>query len=96
MPVSELWDVLRRPLITEKGTILAESRQYLFEVHIDSTKAQIKSAVEKAFGVKVDAVNVSTVHGKMRRWKRWSARRPDWKKAVVTLKVGEKLDLFEL
>ena len=47
MPVSDLWEVLRRPLITEKGTVLAESGKYLFEVHIDATKAQIKSAVEK-------------------------------------------------
>jgi len=96
MPVSDIWDVLRRPLVTEKGTTLGESGKYLFEVHIDATKAQIKSAVEKAFTVKVEAVNVITVHGKMRRWKRWSARRPDWKKAVVTLKAGEKLDLFDL
>ena len=95
MPVSDLWEVLRRPLVTEKGTTLAQDGKYLFEVHIDSTKAQIKSAVEKAFTVKVEAVNVITVHGKMRRWKRWSARRPDWKNAVVTLKAGEKLDLFD-
>lgn len=96
MPVSDVWEVVRRPLVTEKGTLLAEARKYVFEVHIDATKAQIKGAVEKAFSVKVEAVNVSVVHGKMRRWKRWTARRPDWKKAVVTLKSGEKLDLFDL
>ncbi len=95
MPVSEIWDVLRRPLVTEKGTALAETGKYLFEVHIDATKAQIKGAVERAFSVKVEAVNVAIVHGKMRRWKRWTARRPDWKKATVTLKSGERLDLFE-
>jgi large subunit ribosomal protein L23 len=90
------WDVLRMPRVTEKGTILAEEGKYVFEVHPEANKLQIKAAVELAFpNVKVRAVNVMTMPGKRRRWKRWYTYRTDWKKAVVTLEAGQSIELFE-
>jgi large subunit ribosomal protein L23 len=90
------WDVLRTPRVTEKGTILAEQGKYVFEVHPEANKLQIKAAVELAFpSVKVRAVNVMTVPGKSRRWKRWNAYQSDWKKAIVTLEAGQSIELFE-
>ena len=93
-------DVLRRPLITEKNTRLMELNQYTFEVARDANKIQIKDAVERTFGVDVVAVNVMNVRGKERR--RASRRgRPGqtgqtaaWKKAIVTLRPGQTIDLF--
>ena len=91
-----VWDVLRRPRITEKGTMLAEQGQYVFEVHPEANKFQIKQAVEKAWpNVKVRRVNVMTVAGKRRRWKRFYAKLPDWKKAIVTLEPGQRIEFFE-
>lgn len=95
MPVSDIWEVLRRPLITEKGTALAAEGKFLFEVHPDCTKAQVKQAIERAFKVNVVAVNIAVMPGKSRRWKRWTAYQSDWKKAVVTLKSGERIELFD-
>ena len=90
-----LHDVLRRPLITEKSTILKETQRSLcFEVHRDATKPEIKKAVETLFGVKVQAVRVANVHGKMKRQGRYQGRRPDWKKAYVVLREGEKMVEF--
>jgi large subunit ribosomal protein L23 len=90
-------DVLRRPLITEKSTQLKEGQRTLsFEVHRDATKPEIKKAVESLFGVKVQDVRVANVHGKVKRQGRYSGRRPDWKKAYVVLKPGEKMvEFFE-
>ena len=90
-----LYDILRRPLITEKGTLLQEQNKYLFEVDRRANKVQIREAVEKAFNVEVSDVNIVNVKGKVRRVGRHSGRTRDWKKAVVTLKQGYKLDLFE-
>ena len=92
-----LHDVLRRPLITEKSTILKETQRSLcFEVHRDATKPEIKKAVETLFGVKVQDVRVANVHGKMKRQGRYQGRRPDWKKAYVVLREGEKMvEFFE-
>jgi large subunit ribosomal protein L23 len=88
-------DVLRRPLITEKSTILKETQRSLcFEVHRDATKPEIKKAVETLFGVKVANVRVANVHGKMKRQGRYQGRRPDWKKAYVVLREGEKMVEF--
>ena len=90
-----LHDVLRRPLITEKSTILKETQRSLcFEVHRDATKPEIKKAVETLFGVKVANVRVANVHGKMKRQGRYQGRRPDWKKAYVVLREGEKMVEF--
>jgi len=90
-------DVLRRPLITEKSTLLKETQRSLcFEVHRDATKPEIKKAVETLFGVKVQDVRVANVHGKVKRQGRYQGRRPDWKKAYVVLREGEKMvEFFE-
>ena len=89
-------DVVRRPLITEKGTRLGGENKYAFEVQTAANKQQIKEAVEKAFNVKVTAVNVMNIRGKPRRGRRGGiVHRPDWKKAVVTLVPEDKIELFE-
>ena len=90
-----LYEVLRRPLITEKNTVLQAEGKYAFEVAREANKLQIKQAVEKAFKVKVAAVNVMTVHGKKRRVGRREVMTSPWKKAVVTLKTGDKIEFFE-
>jgi len=90
-----LYEVLRRPVITEKNTELQAQGKYAFEVARESNKPQIKQAVEKAFKVKVTAVNVVAVHGKVRRVGRRQVLTPAWKKAIVTLAPGDKIELFE-
>lgn len=90
-----LYEVLRRPLITEKYTALQAEGKYAFEVTPKATKPQIKQAVEKAFKVSVTAVNVMTVPGKSRRLGRKLLPAHPWKKAIVTLKPGDKIELFE-
>ena len=90
-----LYEVLRRPLITEKCTALQEYNKYGFEVDGKATKHQIKQAVEKAFKVKVSLVNVMTVPGKRRRVGRREVLTPSWRKAIVTLKPGDKIGFFE-
>jgi large subunit ribosomal protein L23 len=90
-----LYEVLRRPVITEKGTDLQAQNKYAFEVAGGANKPQIKQAVEKAFGVKVTAVNVMTMRGKTRRVGRRQVLTPSWKKALVTLKPGDKIEIFE-
>ena len=88
--------IVRRALITEKGTVLRETRnQYHFEVAIDANKIEIKRAVETIFSVKVSAVRTLQQHGKVRRQGRYSGRRSDWKKAIVTLQPDQKIELFE-
>lgn len=95
--MKSIYQVIRRPLITEKATALKESAHALvFEVHRDATKPEIKKAVEALFNTKVAAVRVANVHGKVKRQGRHSGRRPDWKKAIVVLKKGEKMvEFFE-
>ncbi len=89
-------DVVVRPLITEKATRLGARQQYAFEVRPQANKVQIKEAVEAAFNVHVRAVNVMNMKGKARRSRRGPmSYRPDWKKAVVTLTEGEKIEVFE-
>jgi large subunit ribosomal protein L23 len=93
--MKSVYEVLRRPLITEKTTKLKESERTLaFEVHRDATKPEIKKAVEALFGVKVDVIRVANVHGKVKRQGRFVGRRADWKKAYVVLKKGEKMVEF--
>ncbi len=90
-----LYGVLRRPLITEKDTMLQAQGKYAFEIAREANKPQIKEAVEKAFKVKVLTVNVMTVPGKTRRVGRRQVLTQSWKKAIVTLKPGDKIELFE-
>jgi large subunit ribosomal protein L23 len=80
--------VLLKQHITEKGTYIAQNRQYLFKVHRDATKSQIKRAVEADFKVKVVAINTVNMEGKMRRTGQAMGKRRDWKKAYVTLLDG--------
>lgn len=93
--MKNLYAVIRRPLITEKSTLLKETQRSLcFEVHPDATKPEIKKAVEQLFNVKVQQVRVANMHGKSKRQGRYVGRRPDWKKAYVVLKKGEKMVEF--
>ncbi len=90
-----LYEVLRRPLITEKNTVLQAQGKYTFEVAVEANKPQVKQAVEKAFKVEVTAVNMIIVPGKRRRRGRQDLPAHPWKKAIVTLKPGDKIELFE-
>ena len=90
-----LYEVLRRPLITEKNTGLQALGKYAFEVAGTANKVQIKQAVEKAFGVKVTAVNVVNVRGKTRRVGRLPVLTRSWKKAIITLQPGDSIQFFE-
>ena len=90
-----LYEVLRRPLITEKNTVLQAQGKYAFEIAGKATKHQVKQAVEKAFKVDVVSVNVMMVPGKNRRVAGRTVLTPSWKKAIVTLKAGDKIELFE-
>lgn len=90
-----LSEVLRRPLITEKNTILQTQGKFAFEIARKANKREVKLAVEKAFKVKVLTVNVLTVPGKTRRVGRRQVLMPSWRKAFVTLQPGDKIELFE-
>ena len=90
-----LYEVLRRPLITEKNTILQQQNKYAFEVAKETNKPQVKQAVEKAFKVKVTTVNMIMVPGKSKRVGRRVIQTHPWKKAIVTLKTGDKIEFFE-
>ncbi len=88
--------IVRKVLITEKGTVLRETQnQYFFEVARDANKIEIKRAIETIFSVKVDNVRTMQLRGKVKRQGRWVGRRNDWKKAIVTLKPDQKIELFE-
>ncbi len=88
--------VIRRPVVTEKGTRLREeANQYLFEVALDANKVDITRAVEQLFQVHVTGVRTVTVRGKVKKLGRFVGRTASWKKAVVTLKAGESIELFE-
>ena len=90
-----IYEVLRRPLITEKSTVLQGFNKYAFEVADGSNKLMIKQAVEKAFKVTVTGVNVVTMQGKKKRMGRREVISLPWKKAIVTLKPGDKIEFFE-
>ena len=91
-----LYEVLKRPITTEKSNRLKDDyRQYAFEVDERANKVQIRQAVEEIWQVKVAAVNTMRMHGKTRRVGRSVGRRPDWKKAIVTLRGGEQIGFFE-
>lgn len=91
----KITDVIRRPLITEKTSILREDgRTIVFHVASAANKVQIRRAVEQLLGSKVDTVRTSIAHGKVKRQGRFAGRRPDWKKAYVKLREGEKMPEF--
>ncbi len=90
-----LYEVIQRPLVTEKNTALQAMGKYAFQVSREANKKQIKDAVEKAFKVTVTTVNVVNIPGSTRRVGRRLVSVPAWKKAIVTLKAGDKIQLFE-
>ena len=91
----KLTDVIRRPLVTEKTTILREDgRTIVFQVAADANKVEIRHAIEKLLGSKVESIRTAIAHGKIKRQGRFSGRRSDWKKAYVRLKDGEKIPEF--
>lgn len=90
-----LFEVLRRPLVTEKNSALTSQGKYVFEVTRDSNKKRVKDAVEKAFNVTVTKVNIVVVPGNSRRVGRRLVAGHPWKKAFVTLAKGDKIELFE-
>lgn len=88
--------VIKRPIISEKSTLQTEAyNTYLFEVAVNANKQQIKQAVEKLFNVKVLGVNTSVAHGKVKRTAKSVTKRANWKKALVTLKEGNKIEFFQ-
>lgn len=90
------YDIIKAPLITEKSTLLKEKEnKYAFLVDRRANKDEIKRAIEEMFKVKVMAVNTSYLRGKIKRMGRHSGKTPDMKKAVLTLKEGEKIEIFE-
>jgi len=90
------YDVVVRPIITEKSSLLKETaNQYVFEVQRDANKIEIKKAVEKLFKVKVVSVSVVQLEGKKKRMGRFSGKKPDWKKAYVKLSPKDKITIFE-
>ena len=90
---AELYDVIRRPIITEKSTLAGEANAFVFEVAIDANKPQIKEAVEGLFNVTVKAVNTTVTKGKVKRFRGRLGTRKDVKKAYVTLAEGDSIDV---
>ena len=91
----KLTDVIRRPLVTEKTSIMREDgRTIVFQVSRDANKIEIKRAIEQLLGAKVESVRTTIAHGKIKRQGRFAGRRSDWKKAYVKLREGEKLPDF--
>jgi large subunit ribosomal protein L23 len=92
----DAYSIIKRPIVTEKSMAASALNKYVFEVAKDSNKIEIGKAVEEIFKVKVDKVNTLTVKGKTKRMGRNpSGKTPDWKKAVVTLQAGHRIELFE-
>ena len=91
----KLTEIIRRPLITEKTTILREDgRTLVLHVAVNANKVEIRQAVEHLFGAKVSVVRTALAHGKVKRQGRYSGQLPDWKKAYVRLRDGEKMPEF--
>lgn len=94
--MKDIYSIIKRPLFTEKGANLKENEnKILVEVAKDANKLEIKKAIEEIFKVKVEKVATINTHGKLKRYGRSIGRKPDRKKAIVTLKKGEKLDFIE-
>jgi len=89
------YSIIKRPLITEKGMTTAPMGKYAFEVDVKANKIEIAQAVEKIFTVSVTKVNTLRVKGKSKRLGRFEGKTGDWKKAYVTLKAGQRIEIFE-
>jgi large subunit ribosomal protein L23 len=90
---ARMYDIVRSPVITEKSTMQSEHNQVAFRVPLDATKREVKAAVENLFKVKVTAVNTLVVEGKTKRFRGRIGKRGDFKKALVTLAEGSKIDV---
>ncbi|NQV57248.1 MAG: 50S ribosomal protein L23 [Rhodospirillales bacterium] len=88
-----MYEIIRAPMITEKSTIISEHNQVCFKVPLDASKPEIKAAVEGLFEVKVKAVNTLRQQGKVKRFKGIVGKRPDFKKAIITLAEGDSIDI---
>ncbi len=88
-------DLILRPIISEKTTGLMELNKYVFEVSMRANKLMVSRAIKEMFGVKPEKVNIILVRGKARRVRYRLGRRSAWKKAIVTLKAGEKIEIFD-
>jgi large subunit ribosomal protein L23 len=93
LSAERVYQVIVSPVVTEKATRLNEFSQVTFRVALDATKPEIKAAVEKLFGVTVEAVNTVVMKGKTKRFRGREGKRSDWKKAVVRLQAGQTIDL---
>lgn len=92
-----LYEVIRRPIVSEKSTALAEvAGCYAFEVAVKANKQEIKDAVQKLFQVEVSRVRTMIVHGKVKRVGRFETKRANWKKALVTVAEGQKIEFFQV
>ena len=93
----DIYQVIKKPLMTEKGTLLKEKEsRYIFAVDLKANKIEIKTAIEKLFNVKVESVNTAIMSGKTRRLGLRQGVKPDWKKAYITLKKGSKIQELEV
>jgi large subunit ribosomal protein L23 len=95
MKALNIYEIIKKPLVTEKNTVLQAQGKYVFEVGLRATKPQIKKAIESIYTVGVTDVNIIGVVGKKKRVKTGFTMTPSWKKAVVSLKPGDKIELFE-
>ena len=91
----EPYEILVKPLVSEKSMMMMGENKYSFAVAKDANKIEIKNAVEKLFNVTVLSVNTRTIQGKVNRQGRYEGKRPDVKKAIVTLKAGDQIKVFE-
>jgi len=93
----KIFNIIKRSVISEKSTALAEvANRYVFEVAASASKPEIKTAIEQLFKVKVKAVNTIVMHGKNKRSGRFEYKRSNWKKAIITLVSGQKIELFQV
>lgn len=94
LPLERMYQIILRPIISEKTTLMSEHTQHAFEVSLDASKPEIKAAVEGIFKVKVKAINTVRLQGKTKRFKGVIGKRSDRKKAYVTLEAGSTLDVM--
>ena len=94
--MKSMYDIIIKPIITEKSAQLVENLQYTFEVAKDANKVEFKNAIEKIFNVKVVAIRTINVHRKAKRMQRYQGFKPAYKKAIVKLAPGQSIDAFEL
>mgnify|MGYP000364868426 FL=1 len=92
----DMYKIVKKPLVTEKGTVmLGEGNRVTFKVHLDANKIEIREAVQKIFSVTVLQVNTQVVRGKRKRFGKAMGQTKSWKKAMVQLKEGDKIEIFE-